>query len=230
MEEIVLVGYGGHARSVADCIERQNKYRIVGYTDVEQRNSRYQYLGTDTVLKDWYEQGIKNAAVGIGYMGKGTLRERLYESLRAIGYELPVIADPSAVISDHVQIGEGTFIGKGAVVNAEARIGKMAIINSMALVEHDCIVEDYAHVAVSGVLCGQVKVGKAAFIGANATILQCMEIPSKVTIPAGEVVRRNYRMEVKKNCKILTNKCRGGGNLNLTCRQLTYKYAGCVAV
>ena len=30
------------------------------------------------------------------------------------------------------------------------------------------------------------------------------------SVPAGEVVRRNYRMEVKKNCKILTNICRGG--------------------
>lgn len=33
MEDIILVGYGGHAKSVADCIERKNEYRIIGYTE-----------------------------------------------------------------------------------------------------------------------------------------------------------------------------------------------------
>ena len=203
MEDILLVGYGGHARSVADCIERQKKYRIIGYTDVEVRSSKYKYLGADSVLQDCFEQGIKNAAVGIGYMGKGTLRTRLYERLKDIGYTLPIIADPSAVISETAQIGEGVFIGKGAIVNAKAQIGKMAIINTMSLVEHECIVGDFTHVAVAAVLCGQTKVGKEAFIGANATLLECMDIPSNVIVPAGETIRRNYRMEVKKEYALL---------------------------
>lgn len=203
MEDIILVGYGGHARSMADCIERQHKYRIIGYTDVEQHSSQYKYLGTDDVLKDYFERGIKNAAVGIGYMGKGLHRTRLYGMLKHIGYNLPTIVDPSAIISGGVQIGEGTFIGKGAVVNVGAKIGEMVIINTMALVEHDCIVGDFTHVAVAAVLCGQVKVGKAVLIGANATVLQCMDIPSNVIVPAGETVRRNYSMEVKDNCKML---------------------------
>lgn len=203
MEDIILVGYGGHARSMADCIERQHKYRIMGYTDVEKQSSQYKYLGTDDVLKDYFERGIKNAAVGIGYMGKGLLRAKLYEILKQIGYNLPTIVDPSAIISGDVQIGEGTFIGKGAVVNAGAKIGEMVIINTMALVEHDCIVGDFTHVAVAAVLCGQVKVGRAVFVGANATVLQCMNISSNVIIPAGETIRRNYSMEVKDGCKML---------------------------
>ncbi|WP_156032724.1 hypothetical protein [Selenomonas sp. FC4001] len=42
MEDIVLVGFGGHAKSVADCIEREGKYHIAGYTDV-----KLQVIGTD---------------------------------------------------------------------------------------------------------------------------------------------------------------------------------------
>ena len=33
MEDIILVGYGGHAKSVADCIERKNEYRIINVKD-----------------------------------------------------------------------------------------------------------------------------------------------------------------------------------------------------
>ena len=75
MDDIILVGYGGHGKSVADCIERTKKYRIVGYTDLEQHESMYKYLGTDNVLNEMFKNGIKNAAVGIGYMGKGNLRK-----------------------------------------------------------------------------------------------------------------------------------------------------------
>lgn len=229
MEDIILVGYGGHARSVADCIERQYKYRIIGYTDVEQRSSQYKYLGTDDVLKDYFERGVQNAAVGVGYMGKGTLRERLYEQLKSIGYLLPIIVDPSAVVAETAETEEGVFIGKGAVVNAGARIGKMAIINTRALVEHDCVVGEFTHVAVAAVLCGQVKVGEAAFVGANATILQCMEIPSNVIVPAGETIRRSYSMKVKNDCRMPYKLWGGNCNLTVIGRQTIYISVDCEA-
>lgn len=205
MEDIILVGYGGHAKSVADCIERVGKYKIAGYTDLAVHESKYPYLGTDDVLKGYFEKGIQNAAVGLGYMGKDNLRERLYLKLKYIGYFLPIIRDPSSVISETAQIGEGAFVGKGAIVNAEARIGKMAIINSMALVEHECIVGDFTHIAVSAVLCGQVEVGSAVLVGANAVIMQCLHVPSNVVVPAGETLRGNYSMEIRKECKIISN-------------------------
>lgn len=189
MEKIVLVGFGGHAKSVADCIEREGKYTIVGYTDIEEHVSKYKYLGTDDVLQTVFDDGVKYAAVGIGYMGNGDLRNRLYDMLKAIGYKLPVIADPSAIVAESAQVGEGSFVGKNAVINAEAVVGKMTIINTMALVEHECVVGDFSHVAVAAVLCGQVKVGEAAFIGANATVIQGRTVGNKMLIPAGYVVR-----------------------------------------
>lgn len=189
MEDIVLVGFGGHAKSLADSIEWEGKYHIAGYTDVKASSGRYRYLGTDDALEAIFAGGISNAVVGIGYMGKGTIRQQLYRKLKDIGFNLPIIIDPSAVVSSSTVIEEGSFIGKGAIVNAEAFIGKMVIINTKALVEHECIVDNFAHVAVGAVLCGQVKVGEAAFIGANATVIQCRNVNAGVIIPAGAVVR-----------------------------------------
>lgn len=189
VKDIILVGYGGHAKSISDCIERKNEYRIVGYTDLERVESKYRYLGDDGVLRKYYNDGITNAAVCVGYLGKGDLRERLYRTLKMIGFDLPSIIDPSAIVSSSALVGEGTFIGKRVVVNADAIIGKMAIINTGAIVEHECKIGDFTHVAVGAVLCGQVTVGKASLIGANATILQCKEIGDSSIIPAGSVYR-----------------------------------------
>lgn len=189
MEDIILIGYGGHAKSVADVIERGKEYRIVGYTDIVQSISQYEYLGTDDNLEVIFNSGIKNAVICVGYLGKGTLREELYARLKNIGFSLPKIIDSSAIVSDSSLIDEGTFIGKRVVVNAEAHIGKCCIINTGAIVEHECNISDFAHISVATVLCGQVTVGKGAFVGANATVIQCRSVPEYTIVPAGEVVR-----------------------------------------
>lgn len=166
-----------------------SKYNIVGYTDMKCRNTEYKYLGTDDKLLEIHNKGVENAVVCIGYLGKDNVRENIYCVLKDIGYKLPIISDPSAIIVETVSIGEGTFIGKNAVINAETKIGKMVIINSMALIEHECIVEDYVHVAVAAVVCGQVRIGYAAFVGANSTIIQNRVIGQREIIPAGITIR-----------------------------------------
>ena len=193
MEDIILVGYGGHAKSVADCIERQKKYHIIGYTEPKKVISKYPYLGTDDVLQIYFDKGVHNVAICQGYLGKGNIRERMYDMVKKIGFNLPIIMDPSSIVSETAVIGEGTFIGKEAVINAEATIGKMCIINTKALIEHECKVEDFVHVAVGAVICGQVEIENRAFIGANATVIQCRKIDYNGIVPAGKVYRmRNY--------------------------------------
>jgi len=189
MDDIILVGYGGHAKSVADSIKRQNIYKIVGYTDIKDNCVEYDYLGTDDILQKLFDSGIKNAVLCIGYLGKSTVREQLYHKMKGIGFDFPIIIDPSAVVSEDSIINEGTFVGKNSIVNAGAKIGKGCIVNTGAIVEHDCVVNDFSHIAVGTVLCGQVTIGRACLIGANATIIQSLSITDNTIIPAGTVVR-----------------------------------------
>lgn len=195
MKDIILVGFGGHAKSIADSIEHAGKYHIVGYTEYEDCNvgEKYKYLGTDDVLSEYFSNGVKNAVICVGYLGKGSIRDKLYSMLKTIGFDLPVIVDPSAVIAKNVLIGEGTFIGKGAVINAEARIDEMCIVNTKAIVEHECHVESFSHVAVGTVLCGNVKVKNHSFLGANSTIIQGVEIGQNCVIGAGSIILKNLQ-------------------------------------
>ena len=193
MEDIVLVGFGGHAKSVIDSIERGGKYRIAGFTEVKKREPYrgYAYLGTDDDLEAVYKSGVRHAFVCIGYMGTGIVRDSLYKRLKTIGFILPLICDPSAVVSENCLIGEGTFIGKGCVINAEASIGKMCILNTSSVVEHEAEVGDFSHVAVGTVLCGQVRVGGHCLVGANSTVIQGLSIGSYSIVGAGSVVLRD---------------------------------------
>lgn len=190
MKDIILIGYGGHAKSVADSIKSKNEYRIAGYTDVKKNDDvDLEYLGNDDVLSTYFEKGITAAVMGIGFMGGNSkVREDLYEKARNIGYNFPAIIDASAVVAQDVQIGEGTYVGKRTVINADTCVGKCCIINTGAILEHENVIGDFSHIAVGATLCGNVQVEKNCMIGANATVIQGIKVGEGSTIGAGSVV------------------------------------------
>ena len=188
MEDIILLGLGGHAHSVTDSIEQTGKYNIIGFLDTEEmlgkRFRDYCVLGT------------------IGFLGKGNIRNQLYKQLKNIGYLVPDIIDGSAVVSENAELGDGVFVGKNAVINANAKIGEMCIINTGAIVEHDCTIGKFSHIAVGSVICGGVSVGEQTMIGANATVIQEKEIGSHCVIGAGTIVSKNIQDNVIRYGKI----------------------------
>lgn len=193
MKDIILVGFGGHAKSVIDSIEKNKEYRIIGYTDTKYQGEYhgYQYLGYDEMLQEYYDKGVKFAFITVGYMGKNKLRDYLYKQLKIIGYCIPFIVDKTAILAEDVMIGEGTFVGKKCVINAASRVGKMCIINTGAVIEHENQIGDFTHISVNSTLCGNVFVDSHCFVGSNSTIIQNIRIGSGSITGAGSVVLRN---------------------------------------
>lgn len=197
MEDIILFGTGGHAHSVVDSIEEAGEYNIIGFLDTEEMQGKhfrdYQVLDTDDAVKKYYDRGIRNAFITIGFMGYGDVRNRLYKQLRDAGYIIPNIIDRTAVISPNAMLEDGIFVGKRAVINAGVSMGEMCIVNTGAVVEHDCVVGSFSHIAVGSVLCGGVSVGTQTLIGANATVIQNIEIGNNVIVGAGAVICKNVQ-------------------------------------
>ena len=196
---LILVGYGGHASSVADSIDTAGKYIIYGYTDLKQDlNSSLDWLGTDDLLPKIKEQGINYAAIGVGFVGNTDRdnimigkRDRLFMFLKKCGYNLPPIIDATATVSSSAYMDEGIFIGKGAIVNAGTFLGKVSIVNTGTIIEHGVTVGDYSHVAGGCVVCGGVDICDHVFVGANTTIIQGVKVGSHSLIGAGSVILKD---------------------------------------
>ena len=154
-------------------------------------------LGGDSDLPRLFAAGWTHAAVTLGSVGNPARRRTLYRMLKDIGFSLPVIADPSAVIGRETTLGEGVFIGKGAVVNSGVQIGPCAIINTGALVEHDCVVGAFAHIGPGGVLCGDVTLGEDVHVGANAVVRQSIRIGTGSLVGAGSVVVKDLAADTQ---------------------------------
>lgn len=191
-KKILLIGGGGHCKSVLDSLLGTKDYSDIGIIEKEESLGDQilgvPIIGCDDDLPRLYQAGFTHAFVTVGSIGNPKLRIKLFSTLEKIGFELPNIIDETAVVSHHVQLEKGIFVGKNAVINAGSIISKGAIINTSTLIEHDCVIEEFVHIAPGTVLCGEVHIGTETHIGANSVIKQQIRIGPKTVIGMGSVV------------------------------------------
>ncbi|MFQ9650157.1 MAG: acetyltransferase [Enterocloster sp.] len=214
MKKLVILGSGGHCKSVYDVVLSCGGYDEVVIVsekaDVGKKILGCPVVGTDENLDELYKAGYRYAFIAVGSIKTTDLRRKLWNKVKKKGYILINVIDKSAIIASDVKLGEGLFIGKKSVVNAGVKIGDMAIINTGAIIEHDCVVGEFTHVSVGAVLCGGVKIGKDCFIGANSTIIQERFISDNSVIGAGETVRYTSKEFIRSN-KVNCKQGEGGG-------------------
>lgn len=191
--KIVIVGAGGHARVVADIIALNKIYDLAGATDAKPagcaaKNSGLPILGTDEILPKLPSQGVRYAALGLGSTKDNAPRLALWRKLLELGFELPSLIHPHAVVAAAVRVGRGSQIMAGAVVNAGAAIAEAVVVNTGAVVEHDCVISAGAFVGPRAALGGGVFLGEGAFVGMGACVLPGVKIGSAAVVGAGAVV------------------------------------------
>jgi len=189
-EQILLIGGGGHCKSVIDVIEQENIYEIAGIIDKKvllgQELLGYKIIGSDEDLKELFKI-YKYAVVTVGQIKSNGTRVKLFEILKKIGFKLPTIVSPLAYVSKHSFVNEGTVVMHHALVNADSTIGKNCIINTKALIEHDCIIGNNCHISTSAVVNGGVTIKDGTFFGSNATCKEYIKLDG--FIKAGDLVK-----------------------------------------
>lgn len=179
--KVIIIGAGGHAKVVIDCIKQEQKYEVESVVDDNYKNRSifdFQVLKKDN-------EGQYAGQTTIIAIGNAAIRKKMVQELRC---EYASTIHPKAVVSSYVKIGEGTQIFASAVVNAGAEIGNHVIINTGAIVEHDCKIGDFVHLSPNSCIGGEVSIGSCSHIGLGASVIQGIEIGSNVIVGAGAVV------------------------------------------
>jgi sugar O-acyltransferase (sialic acid O-acetyltransferase NeuD family) len=191
VKPLLLIGCGGHARSLIDLIESTGQWHIHGLVGLpEQIGSSvlgYPVTGSDADLLSLRE--VCSAAVlAIGQLPDPAPRQRLAAQLEQLRFHCPVLISSHAVVSRHAQLGPGTTVGHGAIVNAAVVVGAHCILNSGALLEHDVQIGDHCHISTGALVNGGVRVGSSSFIGSGTMIREGLALPEQTVIGAGKRV------------------------------------------
>ncbi len=193
LDEIIILGAGGHARVLIDCIKAINRYKIAGILDLvlEKGNvfDGVPVLGGDDKLAGLTEDDINLACIGIGGIKTNEKRKRIFEEAKKSGFSVPVLVHPRAIISkSDVEISEGVQVMAGAIIQVGSKIRENSIINTGAIVEHDSKIGKHVHVCPGAVISGMCVVEDGAFIGAGSTIIQGIKIGRDAVVAAGSAV------------------------------------------
>ena len=185
MCDLIIIGGGGHAKSVADAAIK-NGYNVIGFLDDNEEITEMLSIKRLGKIEEC-ESFAAKAKFIIG-IGNNTVRKKICESYRL---DYVTLIHPSAVIANGVVLGEGTVVLAGAIVNADAKIGKHSVVNTGAIVEHDCIIGDFTMLAPRATVCGFSKIGNMCWVGAGSSIINMISVRDNTVIDVGAAVVEN---------------------------------------
>lgn len=181
---MVVIGAGGHAKVVVE-LARSCGFEVVGCLDADDTPRLVvgaPVIGKDDMASSLLSDGVRFAALGIG---NNRVRERIGGALEALGFTLPALISPNAVVSPSAEVEQGAIVMPGAVLNAECRIGPFSIINTSASVDHDCHLGSAVHLGPGSRLAGSIVVGDRAMIGVGSAVAPGISIGADAMLGAG---------------------------------------------
>ncbi|NMV41895.1 acetyltransferase [Ralstonia insidiosa] len=189
MKRLLIVGAGGHGRSVAEAACAAGQYAVVGFiddvTEVRQVWAWPAVVGATSDLAKYRD--LADAAIVA--IGKNDLREKLCERLQAANFELATIVHPRAIVSPSAMIGVGSAIMAGAIVGTEAELGIGAIVNCGAVVDHHCQVQSFGHLGVNAAMAGGSVLGRGAWMQAGSALGYGVKVAAWAVLEPGQALR-----------------------------------------
>ncbi|UII23889.1 acetyltransferase [Fulvivirga ligni] len=175
-----LFGASGHAKVILDILKLTNQ-TVKGFYDDDPNKKE---LWGIPVLghTDDFEANSGDSIITIG---NNKIRKKVTEQISS-SYGKAV--HPTSVIAETVKVGQGTVVMANVTVNPDTQIGSHVILNTSSSIDHDCILEDFVHIAPNSTLCGGIKIGEGTLIGSGSVVIPNITVGKWVTIGAGCVV------------------------------------------
>ena len=177
----LILGSGGHGRSVADAIRAQGD-AVLGFLDdsrpADELVAGVPVLGPLRLAWDFMTQPCPEGAPTpdrfVVAIGNPVLRQRWQQVLEAAGAPVGVVVHPRACVSPSAQLAPGCVVLARAVVNADAQLERGVLVNSGGVVDHDASCGAYSQLGVNAAMAGCRRLGPLASLAAGE-VLGCGE-------------------------------------------------------
>lgn len=186
---LILIGGGGHCKSVIDVAESAG-YNILGILDRPELKGQsvlgYTVIGSDGDMSTYVHEA--QFLITVGFIKSPDLRVSLYNQVKAVGGQFATVIASTAHVSKYAKIGEGSVVMHNVCVNSDALIGNNVILNTFCNIEHGVKVGDHSHISTGSMINGDCVIGNEVFVGSQSVICNGIDISDNVIIGAGSVV------------------------------------------
>ena len=192
MKSLVLIGGGGHCKSVIEAAVSAG-YSILGILDMPEEVGKEilstKVIGTDDDIPAYVDKA--EFVITVGFIKNPAVRIKLYNRIKEAGGKLATVIASTAHVSKYATLGEGTVVLHHAFVNAAAKVGNNVILNNFVNIEHDAVIGDQCHISTGAMVNGECKVGERCFIGSQSVLANCITVGDDIIVGAGSVVRKS---------------------------------------
>jgi UDP-N-acetylbacillosamine N-acetyltransferase len=181
---LVILGFGGHARSVADIALALGIKELLFVDEAARADESLWGFPVRKTFDDKLPDGWQAFAAS----GSNQIRYDQVAAILGRSWPLATLVSPTATIGNEAIISAGCFIGHHAHIGPLSSIGTACIINTHAAVDHECKIGNYTHVSVNSSVAGRCRLGSFVFLGTGAVVIDNVCIADSITVGAGGVV------------------------------------------
>ena len=196
MERLLILGTRALAEEVWDLISDMPDFEVTAFVENQDPARCLETLEGLPIL--WIDDIAAYAATHKAVCALGTThRSRFIEQAAALGLEFATVVHPTARVSTHSSVGDGTIVSAGVIVATRTQIGRHVFINRGALIGHHTRMGDYVSIMPGANIAGKCNLGDAVYIGIGATVVDGITIGAHSVVGAGSVVTQDVPANVQ---------------------------------
>jgi sugar O-acyltransferase (sialic acid O-acetyltransferase NeuD family) len=189
---VVVVGAGEQADIAYEYFTHDSPHEVVAFAVEAKYRDEDEHSGLPVVdiedMAERYPPGEHRAFVAIASQQLNRLRRRLFDAVKAQGFECVSFVSPHAFVWHNVTIGENCLIFENNVLQHHVSVGDNCVLWSGNHVGHQTAIEEDVFMASHVVVSGYCRIGARSFVGVNSTFGDNIQIAADSVIGAGAVV------------------------------------------
>ncbi len=194
MKKVVVFGTGDFADIIVDLVESALGREVAGYVLDDEYYSAPEYNGKPVVplSKAVMSFNPEQHSAVIGIIGKDMYRsrERVFNAIDEMGYELENIIHPSAIITSK-DMGRGNIIFEGCVLAYAAKLGDGNIMWPLSALNHHGKAGSFNNFAPGAATAGGAVIGNHCFLGVNSAVNNRITIADYTLAGAGVYIAKS---------------------------------------
>jgi UDP-perosamine 4-acetyltransferase len=194
---------------VADIVKRIPHLECVGFLDRDPSLLGKVFHGVPVIGNDDQLEALRGKVEGVlPVVGDISIRLKLVEKCRRLGFRLATVVDPSVLMASDVRLGEGVFISYGTILLTGVEIGDFAFIGTGVNILHDTVIGSNCVIGGGTTIGASATVGRNVSFGVGVSVASDgKRIGNNVKIGAGSVILN----DVPDNAFVLGNPARAIG-------------------
>ena len=192
MEKIVIYGNGAVAFGMYHAFRGRPNYQVVGFTVDRESMNGDRYCDLPIIpfdlVKSTFPPETHRMFIAVGYVKANKIRRDRYLQSREMGYRLPTVISPAAIVGAGAPMGDNCVIGNFTGIAATARIGNNVWIGDGCIIGEDVVIGDHSYLSAGVAIGGFSSIGSCCYFGIRSTVRNKVSIGNDCVIGAGALM------------------------------------------